>query len=68
MCRSVATPDMDDFHRVQSMSACIGNPLARIARGDIVRLHSEYLTRHVWRLLRPPVPSQKHCHPINFST
>ena len=42
ICRSVATLDPDDAHSVQSMSTCSGDPLARIAQGDIVRLHSEY--------------------------
>src|ERR687897_835527 len=39
---SVARLDPDDHHSVQSMSTCSGDPLARIAQGDIVRLHSEY--------------------------
>ena len=46
ICRSEATLDPDNVHNVLSMSTCTGDPLARVRLGDIVRLHSEYQSRH----------------------
>jgi hypothetical protein len=40
ICRSVAQLDPMDVHRVESMSTCVGDPLAVIQQGQIVRLHS----------------------------
>jgi hypothetical protein len=42
ICRSVATPDPMDAHRVLAMSTCAADPLATIQQGQTVRLHSEY--------------------------
>jgi hypothetical protein len=42
ICRSDATLDPMDPHNVLSMSACIRDPVAIIARGETVRLHSMY--------------------------
>jgi hypothetical protein len=42
ICRSLATLDPANAHRVMSMGTCVGDPVARIAGGDRVRLHSEY--------------------------
>jgi hypothetical protein len=46
ICRSVATLDPDDVHSVLLMSTCTGDPLATIAYGDVIRLHSEYNSTH----------------------
>jgi hypothetical protein len=46
ICRSLATLDPDDVHSVLSMSTCTGDPLATIAYGDVIRLHSEYNSTH----------------------
>jgi hypothetical protein len=46
ICRSVATLDPLDVHAVLSMSTCVGDPLATIHAGDVVRLHSEYNSTH----------------------
>jgi Stress up-regulated Nod 19 len=46
ICKSVATLDPDDPHRVLSMSTCTGNPLAVVASGELVRLHSMYQSPH----------------------
>jgi hypothetical protein len=45
ICRSVATPDPLDLHRVLDMSTCSGN-LGVIRQGETVRLHSEYNSSH----------------------
>ena len=42
ICKSVATLDPMEPHRVLAMSTCVGDPLARVQRGQIVRLHSMY--------------------------
>jgi hypothetical protein len=42
ICRSNATLDPMDMHVVLSMSACTGDPVAIVQRGQIVRLHSMY--------------------------
>jgi Stress up-regulated Nod 19 len=46
ICRSTATPDPNDSHRVLAMSTCTGDPLATVRAGQIVRLHSEYQSSH----------------------
>ena len=46
ICKSVATLDPVDPHRVLSMSPCTGERLARLKAGQIVRLHSMYNSRH----------------------
>ena len=46
ICRSRAMPDPDDAHHVRSMSTCTGDPVASVARGEVVRLHSEYDSPH----------------------
>jgi Stress up-regulated Nod 19 len=46
ICKSVATLDPTDVHRVLSMSTCTGDPLARIQQGQIVRLHGMYQSSH----------------------
>ena len=46
ICRSVATPDPTNVHSILSMSTCAGDPLARIERGELVRLHSIYQSSH----------------------
>jgi hypothetical protein len=46
ICRSVATLDPADVHSVLAMSTCTGDPLATLAYGDVVRLHSEYNSTH----------------------
>jgi hypothetical protein len=35
-----------DVHSVKAMSTCTGDPLATIATGQTVRLHSEYQSSH----------------------
>ena len=42
ICKSVATLDPMDMHRVLAMSTCTGDPLARVRLGEVVRLHSMY--------------------------
>lgn len=42
ICRSVAEPDPHDPHHVRAMSTCVGDPIASVSRGEVVRLHSEY--------------------------
>jgi hypothetical protein len=46
ICRSVATLDPDDAHSVMAMSTCVRDPLATLAYGDVIRLHSEYNSTH----------------------
>ena len=46
ICRSEATLDPTDVHAVLAMETCIGDPLATINDGEIVRLHSEYNSTH----------------------
>lgn len=46
ICRSVATPDPNDAHRVLAMSTCTGDPVAVIRQGQVVRLHSTYNSTH----------------------
>ena len=46
ICKSVATLDPTDVHRVLAMSTCVGDPVARIRQGDTVRLHSVYQSSH----------------------
>ena len=46
ICRSVATLDPMSVHNVLAMSTCTGDPLATLATGQIVRLHSEYQSTH----------------------
>jgi Stress up-regulated Nod 19 len=46
ICRSEATLDPTDVHRVLAMSTCVGDPLARISQGQVVRLHSQYNSTH----------------------
>jgi hypothetical protein len=46
ICKSRATPDPMDVHRVLAMSTCTGDPLARVRQGDLVRLHSMYQSSH----------------------
>jgi hypothetical protein len=46
ICRSIATPDPTDLHRILNMSTCVGDPVARLKQGEIVRLHSEYQSSH----------------------
>jgi Stress up-regulated Nod 19 len=40
--RSDATLDPDDAHSVVAMSTCVGDPVAVVKQGRIVRLHSVY--------------------------
>jgi hypothetical protein len=42
ICKSNATLDPMEPHRVLAMSTCVGDPLARIQQGQVVRLHSMY--------------------------
>jgi hypothetical protein len=46
ICRSNAQLDPSDPHVVMSMGSCTGTPLATLASGDIVRLHSMYNSSH----------------------
>jgi hypothetical protein len=46
ICRSVATLDPTDVHRVAAMSTCVADPVATLAQGEVVRLHSEYNSTH----------------------
>lgn len=46
ICRSEATLDPMDTHRVLAMGTCVGDPLATLRRGQTVRLHSEYQSSH----------------------
>ncbi len=46
ICRSNATLDPMDVHRVLAMSACTGDPLAVVGQGQTVRLHSMYNSTH----------------------
>jgi hypothetical protein len=47
ICKSTATLDPMDVHRVLSMSTCVGDPLlATIHQGETVRLHSMYDSSH----------------------
>ncbi len=46
ICRSVATLDPTNVHSVAAMSTCVGDPLATLAQGNVVRLHSEYNSSH----------------------
>jgi hypothetical protein len=42
ICRSNASLDPMDSHRVMSMSTCTGDPIAIVRTGETVRFHSEY--------------------------
>jgi hypothetical protein len=46
ICKSVATLDPADAHRVLAMSTCTGDPLATVKSGEVVRLHSMYNSPH----------------------
>ena len=46
ICRSVATPHPSDPHVIESMTLCVGDPLAIVHQGQVVRLHSEYQSSH----------------------
>jgi Stress up-regulated Nod 19 len=46
ICKSIATLDPTDIHRVLSMSTCTGDPVAEIGEGNIIRLHSMYQSSH----------------------
>ncbi len=46
ICRSTATPDPNNVHRILSMSTCTGDPVATVKQGEKVRLHSEYRSTH----------------------
>jgi hypothetical protein len=46
ICRSDATLDPMDPHRVLSMGTCVGDPVATVASGEVVRLHSMYQSSH----------------------
>jgi Stress up-regulated Nod 19 len=46
ICRSDATVDPMDTHRVLAMSTCVGDPIAVVQQGDVVRLHSMYQSSH----------------------
>jgi hypothetical protein len=46
ICRSNATLDPTNVHRVLAMSTCVGDPLAVLGQGQIVRLHSMYQSTH----------------------
>jgi hypothetical protein len=46
ICRSEATLDPNDPHRVMSMGTCTGDPVATVHSGQTVRLHSEYNSTH----------------------
>jgi hypothetical protein len=46
ICRSDATLDPMDAHRVLAMETCTGDPVARIGQDETVRLHSEYNSTH----------------------
>jgi hypothetical protein len=46
ICRSEATLDPNDPHRVMSMGTCTGDPIARVSWGQTVRLHSQYQSTH----------------------
>jgi hypothetical protein len=46
ICKSVATLDPADSHRVLEMSTCTGDPLAVVNSGEVVRLHSMYNSSH----------------------
>jgi hypothetical protein len=46
ICKSLATLDPMDVHRVLAMSTCTGDPLAYVQRGQVVRLHSTYQSSH----------------------
>jgi hypothetical protein len=46
ICKSTATLDPMDVHSVLAMSTCTGDPLAVVATGETVRLHSMYDSPH----------------------
>lgn len=46
ICRSNATLDPADPHRVLSMSTCVADPVAVLSPGEQVRLHSIYRSTH----------------------
>jgi hypothetical protein len=46
ICKSTATVDPADTHHVLAMSTCVGDPLANVRAGEIVRLHSMYQSAH----------------------
>jgi hypothetical protein len=46
ICRSEATLDPTNVHNVLAMSTCSGDPLATVAQGEMVRIHSMYDASH----------------------
>lgn len=46
ICRSNATPDPTDAHRILAMSTCTGDPVTVLGQGQTVRLHSMYQSAH----------------------
>ena len=46
ICRSTAEADPADAHVIVSMSSCVGDPVAIVQTGEVVRLHSEYQATH----------------------
>ena len=46
ICKSLATLDPMDVHSVVSMSTCVGDPVAYLQQGQLVRLHSMYQSSH----------------------
>jgi hypothetical protein len=46
ICRSDATLDPMDVHRVLAMGTCTGDPIAQVRQGELVRLHSMYQSTH----------------------
>jgi hypothetical protein len=46
ICKSVATLDPTDVHRVLAMSTCAADPVGVVQQGEIVRLHSMYNSSH----------------------
>lgn len=46
ICRSNATLDPNNTHRVLAMSTCTGDPVAVLGQGHVVRLHSMYQSTH----------------------
>jgi len=46
ICRSESTLDPTNVHRVLAMRTCVGDPLAIVQSGQVVRLHSEYDSSH----------------------
>ncbi|HET8684820.1 MAG TPA: hypothetical protein VFM54_23550 [Micromonosporaceae bacterium] len=46
ICRSNATPDPTDAHRILAMSTCTGDPVTVLGQGQTLRLHSMYQSAH----------------------